>query len=90
MSPLCSMLTLLVLLIVDLPIHRYDLLHNAHLNLEDLDELFKVAQVQMESTPTIFRKEKKSFYKCHFFLYSFFFLSFFFVFVFVFFVFVLI
>ncbi|RVW23942.1 Inositol hexakisphosphate and diphosphoinositol-pentakisphosphate kinase VIP2 [Vitis vinifera] len=45
MSPLCSMLTLLVLLIVDLPIHRYDLLHNAHLNLEDLDELFKVAQL---------------------------------------------
>lgn len=24
---------------------RYDLLHNAHLNLEGLDELFKVAQV---------------------------------------------
>ena len=58
MSPLCSMLTLLVLLIVDLPIHRYDLLHNAHLNLEGLDELFKVAQVQMESTPTIFRKKR--------------------------------
>lgn len=27
---------------------RYDLLHNAHLNLEGLDELFKVAQVQNE------------------------------------------
>ena len=26
--------------------HRYDLLHNAHLNLEGLDELFQVAQVQ--------------------------------------------
>jgi len=25
--------------------YRYDLLHNAHLNLEGLDELFKVAQV---------------------------------------------
>lgn len=27
------------------PFNRYDLLHNAHLNLEGLDELFKVAQV---------------------------------------------
>ena len=53
LSPLCSSLTLPVLLIVDLTFHRYDLLHNAHLNLEGLDELFKVAQVQMESTPTI-------------------------------------
>lgn len=35
-----------------LPLYRYDLLHNAHLNLEGLDELFKVAQVQMESTRT--------------------------------------
>lgn len=25
---------------------RYDLLHNAHLNLEGLDELFQVAQVK--------------------------------------------
>ena len=25
--------------------YRYDLLHNAHLNLEGLDELFKVSQV---------------------------------------------
>lgn len=30
------------------PFDRYDLLHNAHLNLEGLDELFKVAQVQNE------------------------------------------
>lgn len=29
-----------------LPLDRYDLLHNGHLNLEGLDELFKVAQVQ--------------------------------------------
>lgn len=27
---------------------RYDLLHNAHLNLEGLDELFNVAQVHMQ------------------------------------------
>lgn len=31
---------------IDLLFDRYDLLHNAHLNLEGLDELFKVAQVQ--------------------------------------------
>lgn len=31
----------LLLLLLD----RYDLLHNAHLNLDGLDELFKVAQV---------------------------------------------
>ena len=85
------MLTLLVLLIVDLPIHRYDLLHNAHLNLEGLDELFKVAQVQMESTPTIFRKEKNRNPSINAISSStvFFFFLFFFVFVFVFFVFVL-
>lgn len=29
---------------------RYDLLHNAHLNLEGLDELFQVAQVQFLQT----------------------------------------
>lgn len=29
-----------------LRLDRYDLLHNGHLNLEGLDELFKVAQVQ--------------------------------------------
>lgn len=35
------------------PFDRYDLLHNAHLNLEGLDELFKVAQVQTEKFPPI-------------------------------------
>lgn len=29
-----------------LSLDRYDLLHNAHLNLEGLDQLFTVAQVQ--------------------------------------------
>lgn len=31
--------------VIDLLLDRYDLLHNAHLKLEGLDELFKVAQV---------------------------------------------
>jgi hypothetical protein len=46
---LCQLYTLviavMIYVILDLPPDRYDLLHNAHLNLEGLDELFKVAQV---------------------------------------------
>lgn len=38
-------LAMIIYVMLDLLPDRYDLLHNAHLNLEGLDELFKVAQV---------------------------------------------
>ena len=41
---------LLLSMFLDWPTDRYDLLHNAHLNLEGLDELFQVAQVQFPNS----------------------------------------